>query len=255
VKQAATCDAANECPPGYQCDASKQCVCSDLPSCGIQCGSGCPGELVCDGKTGVCRPPLMCMSDAMCGAAERCDAAWAGDYPYPHCRPAGAAPVGAPCAQHWDCVAGAACYGNNPNKTCASRCVRNEDCAGTLVCAHWQDFQPEVCAPLACGTCPPSGQCDIPYNNCIPTPCATGQDCAGGDCSAGLGWPQVCDGQQKCQPAEIQWLAQTNALYCVGLGGGCWTNADCTAPDTCVLASEMGPWISQAAGVCGEKVP
>ena len=67
-----SCNALNPCEDGYHCFG--QCVCVDIDLCGIACSDECicPGLLVCDENTGICRQSLACLEDSMCPEGTVC---------------------------------------------------------------------------------------------------------------------------------------------------------------------------------------
>ncbi len=161
------------------------------------------------------------------------------------------------------------------NKVCV-RCILDNECAPGQSCTAGActGAQPECTTGSQCTTAQ-KPYCDQSAGKCVectaPSQCGAQQTCSGGLCVTSPGGGCTSDADcaasataTKCDPNAgcVQCVADTDcatgqtctANTCSGGGTGglpfCFSDAMCTPPDVCVLASPMFP-----IGTCGTGTP
>jgi hypothetical protein len=143
---------------------------------------------------------------------------------------------GTQCATTADCTAPLYCVNGN--------CV---ECATTGDC-----IAPLICVSGGCVECGTSADCTAPEQcvngacvGCVDnTSCPSGQFCVGGACTSGCSTSNPCPTDEECVGG-------------VCLGTECTTNADCTAPDQCVLGrcgTVIGAACQGHTYLCGDRI-
>jgi hypothetical protein len=262
VRASYACNALNACDNGYYC-SSGACLCTDIDVCGLTCTTkaDCPSAFVC-GTGGLCRQPLACLVDAMCGPGQLCIGEGNPPIEPQTCAAPGTGITGQPCSKPADCASGV-CTTN----ICLPRCLRNSDCPGKLLCAAsfeansgqlgcmaQTDCSKPIGPDLGLGCTGASQYCTLPSGSvpaqCRSANCQTGSDCATGDClfeyDAWSSGNIVNGGYCSMAPKQCSSDELVIGGTCY-IARACWVDVDCPSNYQCKPVSPLSPRFS----LCG----
>ncbi|MBI3071615.1 MAG: hypothetical protein HYY84_05740 [Deltaproteobacteria bacterium] len=211
--RACTGSGQGNCPSGFACQ-SGNCV-VDGSSCNAnRCdGVSCPQGKLCNPGSGQC---VDCVADLQCQSGARCNLTTNT------CEMAA-------CTSDQNCTNGFVCKLTATPKVCV-QCVSDANCAGTGRTTKCHQATNTCVVPDVCGGCPLGQVCNTNTLRC--------QNQGGGGGGADGGASIGCSSPMDCinNAPNIYCDPQTGVCSSSpggGLGGGCTTNADCNAGQTC----------------------
>jgi hypothetical protein len=237
------------CPSDHACmsgpTGAGRCECTDPVACGVRCSTDddCASGFDCDPLNNVCRVHRRCADALGCGAGQLCDRDQ-------DCQPVGTLAEGATCASDSDCASGYC-----ESRLCLTRCTRNDECSGTLVCEGTTTSR--CVGATGCG-----GGCgadELCASGACRAGCRRTGDCASGDCTTDEGdrGPWTCSaGPARCMATE--WLVpEPSTSFCLR-HVPCWDDAHCAgeAGTTCIWEDDLRLLRRRdGSGFCGRVAP
>jgi hypothetical protein len=270
--QSIACTADDGCPAGYACDLNQQRCAKGMPAkdrCGrdadcplgtvcvqAKCAMGCTETGDCGLHeacvNGACAAEGVCQDDSVCHTGERCDA-----MTHQCMKPPGTEKICNPCFEprlcnsDSDCGNGVHCDRPNPMlygvcQDCgaqgeclytagkAGTCSADTECNAGEVCIRYECTTDSYCQMIGGGSCGPG--VDHPG---LPRPSEV-RNCTTGVCAVAYCAVTGCTPADGATPDSCP-----KGYYCFGIvqhtAAPCTSDAQCTAPRTCVQDNEQDP--------------